>query len=411
MLVYDYSRFSRNVLDAYYYLKIFRDCRVDFISVTEPIDYTNDFAIMYQFFIIAKNAQDSIDTGRKVMSHKREVAKDTKHCGGIPPLGYYVTETGLLEIEPEEAKLVKLIFQLVLQGRSYKWLANYLNTNGYKTKVGKKFTRNSFIGILRQEKYIGNYVWNRTEHKDELGYRNSHKYKDRSEQTVIEGGCPQIITKKQFFAVQALLDSRAGGKAENKSRRHYMLGGMNLMHCAECGRAMVGTIVYSHGNEYEVYRCPTHKDDKSACSNKDIRADTLNKFVATTVIKHLFKNGDVKTLNRRISELDSTKPLRRRKEQLDNSIEQVLKAIDESFSGTLLRHLKKLEYERDSIVKQLDAKEAVAVIDEYNFRHIRKEAINYLCTDDSPEARALILDTVGDIKVGNDSVIVELRNI
>jgi len=68
-------------------------------------------------------------------------------------------------------------------------------------------------------------------------------------------------------------------------------------------------------------------------------------------------------------------------------------------------------YERDSIVKQLDAKEAVAVIDEDNFRHIRKEAINYLCTYDSPEARALILDTVGDIKVGNDSVIVELRNI
>ena len=181
LVVYEYSRLSRDTMDAFCYLKILRDCRVDVVSITEPIDKTSDFAILQQFFIFAKNAQDSIDTGRRVMSSKRRIAANKEHCGGLPPLGFCVDEEGLLEVIPEEAALVRLIFTLTRQGRSYNYMAKYLNDKGYRTKKGSKFTYNSFNSILHQVKYIGIYRWNRAASKDELGYRNTHKEKEISE--------------------------------------------------------------------------------------------------------------------------------------------------------------------------------------------------------------------------------------
>lgn len=410
LVVYEYSRLSRDTMDAFCYLKILRDCRVDVVSITEPIDKTSDFAILQQFFIFAKNAQDSIDTGRRVMSSKRRIAANKEHCGGLPPLGFCVNEEGLLEVIPEEAALVRLIFTLTRQGRSYNYMAKYLNDKGYRTKKGSKFTYNSFNSILHQVKYIGIYRWNRSASKDELGYRNTHKEKEISEQIIIEDGCPQIIPKKLFYEVQALLKSRAGGKAENKSRRHYMLGGMNIIHCAECGRAMVGTIMKSHGLEYEMYSCPNHKVEKT-CSTKDIRADFLNPFVAAAIVKHAFKKENIKTLNRLVSELDSTKELRKKKKRIEGSIEQVLQAIDISCTETLLKHLKKLEYERDSLDRQIKEKGSIQMMDNSLFKSTRQKLINYIYTQDSPEIRELIQETVGDIRVGNDEVTVELKNV
>jgi len=37
-------------------------------------------------------------------------------------------------------------------------MAKLLNDEGRKTKANKKFTKNSFISILRQEKYTGRFL-------------------------------------------------------------------------------------------------------------------------------------------------------------------------------------------------------------------------------------------------------------
>ena len=71
------------------------------------------------------------------MSSKMRTATKAEHCGGIPPLGFCIGKDGHLEIVPEEAELVRLIFKLTVQGRSYNYMAKYLNERGYKTKKGE----------------------------------------------------------------------------------------------------------------------------------------------------------------------------------------------------------------------------------------------------------------------------------
>ncbi len=408
VLVYDYSRFSRNTYDAFYYLKILRDLGVYLISVKEDIDYKNEFVLMQQFFIIAKNEQDSIDTGRRVMSNKLQKALRCESCGGKPPLGFTLGADKRYEIVPEEAELVRLIFNLARQGRSYDYMAQYLNDQGYRSKYGRAFTYNSFYSILRQVKYTGVYRWNRTASKDACGYRNSHKEKDIREQIFIPDGCPQIISKKLFDEVQEVLDSRADGKATNKSRRHYLLGGMDIIHCAECGRAMVGATVKSHGLEYEVYRCPNHKH-KNGCSTVDIRSDYLNPFVVKAIVENSFKQENLKTVNRLISELDSTTWLRQKKKRLENSIQQILDAIEKDCTESLMTRLKKLEYEKSEIERQIKEKRSVSLVADDNFVSVQNQISDYILSEDSPEVRELIYQTVGDIRVGNDEVSVELK--
>lgn len=56
---------------------------------------------------------------------------------------------------------------------------------------------------------------------------------------------------------------RSGGK------RHYMLGGMSKVYCAECGSAMVGAANKSHGKTHRYYVCPKHKP--KSCKLKNLR--------------------------------------------------------------------------------------------------------------------------------------------
>lgn len=410
VLVYDYSRFSRNTYDAFYYLKILRDLGVYLISVKEDIDYKNEFALMQQFFVIAKNEQDSVDLGRRVMSNKLQKALRCENCGGKPPLGFTVGSDKHYEILPEEASLVRLIFMLTRQGRSYDYMAKYLNDNGYRTKLGKEFTYNSFHSILRQVKYTGIYRWNRTAAKDARGYINSHKEKDIKEQVLIPEGCPQIIPRKLFDDVQKLLESRANGKAANKNRRHYLLGGMDIIHCAGCGRAMVGATVKSHGIEYEVYRCPNHKH-KTGCSTVDIRAEYLNPFVIKAIVKNSFKRDNLKTVNRILSELDSTSWLRSKKKRLENAIQQILNAIENNCTEALQLRLKNLEYELEEVTKEIKNKSSIGLIEADKFLSAKHHIVDYMLKYDSPDVRELIFQTVKDIRVGNDDVTIELCNV
>ena len=252
VLVYDYSRFSRNLTDTYHYLKILRDNKVKLLSVLENIDSDNDADIVYQFMIIFQNQNFSKTLSTKTADGLKNKALKGEHCGGVPPLGYNVDEYGKLVINEEEASIVKIIFNMFEQGRSYKKIADYLNENNYTTKNGNPFCKNSFSSILTQEKYMGRLRYNRATKKDSSGHRNNHASKPKEEQIILEDGCPKIITKEQFARVQKTLKERANGKSLSKSKYHYMLGGMNILHCSSCGRAMVGEKIHSGNKIYAV---------------------------------------------------------------------------------------------------------------------------------------------------------------
>ncbi|MCM1270581.1 MAG: recombinase family protein [Ruminococcus flavefaciens] len=73
--------------------------------------------------------------------------------------GYRKNENGDLEICPEEAEIVRLIFELYLQGSSILSIIKELESKEILTPSGKrKWCNQSVVKILTNEKYIGNVL-------------------------------------------------------------------------------------------------------------------------------------------------------------------------------------------------------------------------------------------------------------
>lgn len=287
-------------------------------------------------------------------------------------------------------------------GYAYSRIAEMLNERGYRNKYNQEFTKNSFISILRQEKYMGKYVWNRTKtQRTSNGKRHVEKTDD--EKIILDNGCPAIISKEQFDRVQAMLDGSSGVK-KNYSKRHYMLSGMKIIKCAECGSYMVGKYVESHGRGYSVYSCPQHKAKK--CSMKDIRTECLDNVVADVLAEELSSSEDLATIS---AIMNGDKEYDKAKNKLDGlykATNNVMNAIAKGCpSEFAVDKLKSLHMERESLRDTiLKHQSSTITITPENIAIYTNNFKNLLKTSDDPEVRLYLKDRIKSITVGKESV-------
>lgn len=410
ILVYDFSRIFRNVKDAALYKAILRDSGIRIISATEPFS-DSDEGWLTETITDTLNEYYSRQTKRKTHAGMAVKANQACHCGGVPPLGYNVDSGGKLTVNDAEAEIVREIFRLYNLGYSYNKMAENLNAKGYRTKAGKPFTKNSFPNILTQEKYIGTYVWNKRKAKDSKGRHNNHAYKSLKEQTVVEDGCPVIVPLEQFQETQERLFERRQGRADTKSRHHYMLGGMKRLKCAQCGAYMVGKVTTSHGKKYTSYACPNHKGGR--CPSKDIRADDLELYTSTVIVESLMVKSNLPQLNQCLKSgggNDEARQLRNRLTSTNKKIGNIVKSLEYGYSDALSEKLRQLEREKTSLTSQLqEANKPASCVTAENLKEIREELVKYIRTSNAPEVRELLMKHVEEIRVSNENVTVSLQ--
>ncbi len=118
----------------------------------------------------------SRNLAREVMKGMKETALQCKHTGGKPPLGYDVASDKTYIINEQETQIVRTFFEMYAAGKGY---SEIINQEGHKTQTGRPFGKNSIHYILKNEKYKGVYIFNRTERKIN-GKRNHHKSKNKN---------------------------------------------------------------------------------------------------------------------------------------------------------------------------------------------------------------------------------------
>ncbi len=75
--------------------------------------------------------------------------------GGTPPLGYNVDTDKKYVVNEAEARAVRIIFDMYAANHGYGDIIAALNKEGYKTKTGRPFGKNSLHEILKNKKYAG----------------------------------------------------------------------------------------------------------------------------------------------------------------------------------------------------------------------------------------------------------------
>lgn len=287
VVVYNMSRLSRSVKDTLEIKEYFKKIGKKIISVIDQQEETPEgdfFSLitygMNELFV----KQFKRDSWRGLMVN----ANECKVQGGVPLFGYRVGKDKKYEIEEEDAKIVKLIFTMIVDGYSYREIAKYLNEKGY-TNRGKPFSHN-FTDMLRNEKYNGVYVWNLRECKMKLGKKTNRVLKPREEVIRIEGGMPKIIDDETFKKVQEILDKRKRHYKQRATKSKYLLS--SILVCGKCGKSVSGESHWINNGKYYRYdyRCNGTRAAVNKCNLKDINMNYLDRYVLDLIKKVILDN-------------------------------------------------------------------------------------------------------------------------
>ena len=363
VLVHKLDRFARNRFDSIHYRVQLKKNNVALQSVIENLDPDAPESVILESVIEGFNEYYSRNLAREVEKGKKENALKCLHTGGIPPLGYDVERPSLkLIINESEAKIIRTIYAMFLNGCGYSDILNKLNLNGYKTKRGEQFSKTSINSILKNEKYTGVYIYNKSASKSADGKRNSHKYKDESEIIRIEGGIPQIVSKADFDKVQEILSLRKKNGAKHTAKETYLLSGK--IKCGVCGSSYTGNSRHALQNhkQYVDYRC-NKKCAKIKCVNKGINREIIEEFVLKGLADIVFNKKLIPEIVKHYSSYlnEQSAGLMSEKKELQSSLKAVNKEIDtiaelliKKSSDTLLEKLSEREELKERTIYALE---------------------------------------------------------
>ena len=286
VLVHKLDRFARNRYDSSLYKQKLRKNGVRLCSVLERLDNTPE-SILLEGLLESISEFYSANLARESMKGMKENAYQCLHNGGSPGLGYDVDQTQHIVLNEEEAKIVVMIYSLYLCGYSPKNIAEILNAEGFVTKASNPFSAATIYGILRNEKYTGVYIFNRSESRGYDHKRNSYRSKPPEEIIRIEGGIPAIISKEIWLAVQERMKNKIY-KCRN-TKTMYLLSGK--IFCGECGKLMHGTVRHrKNANNFYTYCCNNRKQD--CCNPKEIDKESLESYVVDLVQNHCLNSSE-----------------------------------------------------------------------------------------------------------------------
>jgi len=300
IIVHKLDRFSRDRYDSAYYKRQLKRSGVRLVSVLENLDDSPE-SIILESVLEGMAEYYSANLAREVMKGMKETAYQCRHTGGIPPLGYNVTPDKTYEVNEKEAITVRLIFEMYAMGKSYRDIVDHLNSNGHVSKLGAPFRGiNGIHDLLRNEKYAGVFVFNKTAQKQN-GVRNGHKKKPPEEVIRVEGGMPTIISKELWEEVQGKMDGRKHAKGATKAKETYLLSG--IVFCGSCGASMVGNRKFAGRNKtlYASYECNGRKRLKN-CDMKAVGKDYVEGIVIDYLMNSLFSEEGIEIVSQRLYE-------------------------------------------------------------------------------------------------------------
>ena len=127
-------------------------------------------------------------------------------------IGYYRDYSGRVKIEPAEAEIVHYIYDTFLEGASPQEIADSLTQHGIRSPKGmERWGQSTIRSILRNEKYVGDVLYQKTYSKDYLSHKTV-KNKDILPQWFWENNHPAIIDREKWNRVQELIASGKFGK-------------------------------------------------------------------------------------------------------------------------------------------------------------------------------------------------------
>ena len=384
VLVDDLSRLARDNFLMLSVLADFQYAGIRVISVADNLDSEDDESTLGIQIRGIFNEMQLRDLKKKTLrgligQKKRGFSAGERTFGYTSaPSGKIVTdkkgrsrpEGYMIEIEPREASIVLRIFAEYSQGYSLNRIVKNLNKEGVRGRKNEKknWATNTVARILDNEKYIGKWVWNKSENRRDPRTGRTRKFpKPESEWIVNHDKSLRIVSQDLWETVQKKRQKAAitwpgqKGKKGFSSRQgryqeHYpthLLAG--AMTCDACG----SSISQVSGKSGGYYGCPNAR--KSSCDNKVIVRRTLVEKIVVNEVRRIISTPEqmcylFEQVESEIANLHSDIPelIRRKASELREEEKRLVNYINYIGEGNASRTLNEALLESETKVDMLN---------------------------------------------------------
>lgn len=231
VLVKSVTRFARNSLECIETVRLFKSHGTSIYFENDNIDTERMNSEMILYIKSAFAQGEALSASRRMaLSNRMKMADGTYNLSSAP-FGYRLSENGLV-VEPQEAGIVKKIYELYLSGLGDCLIVQYLNE--HYCNIGWTIKRVGYI--LSNERYIGDCLLQKRYSPNVLPLTLKPN-KGELPKYYYEGTHEPIISKDVFDRVQTM---------RKEKRRRYNLNGGKEVHkefftkkifCRHCGWA------------------------------------------------------------------------------------------------------------------------------------------------------------------------------
>lgn len=314
ILVSDLTRLSRNLLDFCSLINELEKHRASYLSMKEQFDTSTPIGRMMVYIIIALGQFEREQTSERVAVNCHSRALRGLVNGGPAPLGFEKNpeKPGLLTPNPEEALIVRKIFQTLLEEGSRAKTIARLHEMGIRPKKPKSkdkvnqdvdWTVQSLGTLLKNPAYIGYREVNKLYKEDDQSY-----LKPWQKHQIVKAAWPGILDEKVFNDVQKLLTEALESERTRLAKgelRSFLLTG--LLTCGETGLPLVGQS--AHGSKGTLHRYYHYSRKPKGVSDvrSRLHADELEEKVIEEFKRALEAKGYFKELQRTFQDLADEK--------------------------------------------------------------------------------------------------------
>ena len=237
------SRFARNTVDCLNYVRALKELGIAVIFEKENMNTLEiDSEILITMLgAFAQSESESISAN--VRWGIRQAMKEGKATIQYKYLyGYRKGDDGKPEIIPDQAEVVRKIYDLFLSGTPVRGIQEYLNANSVPNINGEpKWARSAIDSILTNEKYCGDVLLQKTYINDCIN-KKVKKNTGQLPMYLVQNHHEGIISRETFDAAQAELSRRNAGRSPSKrnaptgrSRYSSKYALSDRLYCGECG--------------------------------------------------------------------------------------------------------------------------------------------------------------------------------
>lgn len=341
----DIERLSRgSSLESGYIMQVLQtnSCKIITPSKTYDLQNESDEQFTDMKFMFSRYELKTIT--KRLVRGRNQSASEGKFLGSMAPYGYRPyklpgTKGSSLQIEPGEAEIVRMIFDMYgKQGIGYNTIAYQLNQMHIPSRTGA-WGQTSITNILNNEVYLGMIRWRHEPTKRIVkdGMLVKKRVQSRDYE-LYEGLHEPIITQEQWDSVKAVQNSRNHASVHKDKR--LMNPFASILFCEKCGAILKRNVPGKSQHTSPWYRCPTR-----GCNCRTMKCD----FVEGAVVSAMREWLSEYTIKVETEQLPQTDPM----ETALNLIRQQLLDL-QSQQDKICEYLEKGVYTVEMFTKRND---------------------------------------------------------